>query len=221
MGLNFQILLDSTTKDYFPGEFVSGQILILNDVPVEIKALQLIFTGECEIYFSKLKNRFERGSNGQVICRKRMINRNAKEVYLQSLVNILDPAVEIIPPGRHEYSFQYELPTDLPPSFDGVFGNIFYNMKAELHTFQGPDCETTMAFRILGITDLRLNDLHLPGQKITKRTFFGCFGCGSGTADFTLQLESKGAYVGDYIPFVLEVNNDSSKVLATKVSLIQ
>ncbi|CAG7731702.1 unnamed protein product, partial [Allacma fusca] len=93
MGLNFRILLESTTKEYFPGEFISGQIVILNDASVDITALQLIITGECEVHFSELKNHLERSSDGQVICRKRMINRNAKEVYLQSVVNILDPAV--------------------------------------------------------------------------------------------------------------------------------
>ncbi|CAG7734896.1 unnamed protein product, partial [Allacma fusca] len=150
-------------------------------------------------------------------------NYHADETYLEYLLNVFgnDGSDPTIPPGRFEYPFQYPLPYNLPASFNGKHGKIVYNVSAKIPRSWAFDVKTTTEFRVLGAVDLTLNRQAQQEGLIRKQKSFGCFSCASGNASYVLKLEKSGAYVGEYIPFTLEINNHSSKTLGARVSLIQ
>ncbi|CAG7820682.1 unnamed protein product [Allacma fusca] len=191
MGLQIQILLDNSTNSYYPGETVFGRIVVVNDDFRKAKGLKLKFTGKCEVRFSETKTRQVRNHQDEVVNESHTIHHYAEETYLEYLLNVF---------GND--GSDPTIPPEIPRSW--AF-----------------DVKTITEFRILGAVDLDINGQAQQEGLIRKQKSFGCCCCTSGDATYVLKLAKSGAYVGEYIPFTLEINNHSSKTLGARVSLIQ
>ena len=59
-----------------------------------------------------------------------------------------------IPVGHHTYSFQFQLPKNLPSSFIGSHGEISYSVKAVIDRPWRFDHKTVKFFNVVGVLDL-------------------------------------------------------------------
>lgn len=60
----------------------------------------------------------------------------------------------IHPIGFHSYSFELELPRELPSSFEGTFGYVRYSAKANIDLRLRRDYDIKAAFTVLSHLDL-------------------------------------------------------------------
>lgn len=80
---------------------------------------------------------------GKVYSRKGLI-------YLK----IDDGREQILEPGRHEYCFSLQLPSSIPSSFEGEYGNIKYMLEASVNRLWKDDHTATTPVEIRGMVDL-------------------------------------------------------------------
>ena len=59
-----------------------------------------------------------------------------------------------VPAGSHEFPFEFTLPTSLPASFDGQWGQVRYVVKAILSRPWKYDIEREKNFEVKGYSDL-------------------------------------------------------------------
>lgn len=60
----------------------------------------------------------------------------------------------ILPPGRYTYPFQFQLPLDLPSSFEGEHGHVRYWVKGTIEKPWKYDHMTKAVFTVIGVLDL-------------------------------------------------------------------
>ena len=112
---------------FYPEEMIVGRIIIKLDQAIKFKIMTLKFKGESRVLWTT-------GSGNE---RKTHANH---EVYFENRLTLLEsPQPDgkdiILQPGEFNYSFQFQLPPNLPPSArvikaDGT-GSVEYFMKIE------------------------------------------------------------------------------------------
>lgn len=127
-----QIYIKYSQRDgvYFAGEKMAGVLsIIYGNKLSDIKNVLLIVDGRAQTYW---------------------INKNSDkiyesdELYMRKIFEISadDPHSTNADNGAHNYAFEFELPDNLPSSYDGLYGQIWYSTAAELFNADG-NLETT------------------------------------------------------------------------------
>ena len=117
-----------------------------------------------------------------------------------------------LPIGEHILSFQYQLPHNIPPSFEGSCGQIRYEIEAQavpsgLGRFS--NCTVRAPLIVRERSDLlRLCREPRTGE-IIKRVKFLCFRFGCVTATITVPLT--GFSPGDAIPIHVDISNQTTR----------
>jgi hypothetical protein len=84
-------------------------------------------------------------------------NWGAEPAYI-ARTHLLDQAIELwtpahagdaLPPGEHTFPFAIELPSDLPPSFEGVLTEIGYGLRAKVDLPRHVDLHAEVGFGVL------------------------------------------------------------------------
>ncbi|CAG5121223.1 unnamed protein product [Candidula unifasciata] len=141
----------------------------------------------------------------------------SSEIYLESAKRLLDVgydnAIEL-KPGLHQFGFKYLLPSDIPSSFTGIYGQVTYLAKVKL------DCEDARNTTLSSEPFLVLRRPELPVElysekHLKKSRFF--FGLHSGKVKVTCTIDKSAAIPGDNIIIDGEVTNWTGK----EITLIQ
>lgn len=140
--LKFLIIFDNTSLLYFPGQFLSGRVLI--ELQDETPALGLHFhvVGE-----------------GVVRAGGRQERTYDKENYIDFRMRLLgdvDQGPAILSPGIHSFPFKLGLPVGLPSTFLGSFGWIQYFCTAALREPKGLTHKNHQVFIVMNPIDLNL-----------------------------------------------------------------
>ncbi|KAJ8316570.1 hypothetical protein KUTeg_005879 [Tegillarca granosa] len=103
----------------------------------------------------------------------------------------------VLPSGRHSYPFQFQLPPNLPASFEGEYGYIRYWVKALVEKpLKSFSHVTKSAFTIIGALDLNyFSDSNLCDRPVTAY----------------LSLERKGFVPGEPVFINAEIENLSRR----------
>lgn len=137
--LKFLILFDNTSLLYFPGQFLSGRVLL--ELVDETPALGLQFhvVGEGVVQISPNEDR---------------------EKYIDFKMRLLgnedNGEVTVLSPGIHSFPFKLGLPNGLPSTFLGRFGWIQYYCKAALREPTGLIHKNHQVFIVMNPIDLHL-----------------------------------------------------------------
>lgn len=141
--LKFLILFDNTSLLYFPGQFLSGRVLL--ELQDDTPALGLHFhvVGE-----------------GVVRLRSRSQERTYdKENFIDFRMKLLgdnDQGASVLSPGIHSFPFKLGLPLGLPSTFLGRYGWIQYYCKAALREPSGLIHKNHQVFIVMSPIDLNL-----------------------------------------------------------------
>lgn len=88
---------------------------------------------------------------------KKIVHYMGKEVYLNTQTYLLgshDGEVIKIARGMHKFQFSFQLPSELPASFEASHGHINYNIEAVLDNPWGLDRRFKMEFTVVRCDDL-------------------------------------------------------------------
>lgn len=125
--------------------------------------------------------------------------------------------------GEWIYPFEFELPSNIPYSIEGKYGEIYYGIKVILNVPQELDKELKLPLTIIRYEDLNTMPLlKYPKQEETSKTFCYVFICclGSSPLVMTASIPFSGFVPGQKIPITVELNNRSHvSVRSTKITL--
>jgi hypothetical protein len=129
-------------------------------------------------------------------------------------------AIEM-PPGITTYSFACVLPSQLPSSVEGKYGNIRYSCKAVLDRPWKTDKEFRLSFSVIKTEDLNLLSptLYIPHKSEIVRHFYCC--CFKSKPFYmSTSIPFSGFVPGQNIEVTVTMNNQSNiDVEGTKLTL--
>ncbi|KAK3599759.1 hypothetical protein CHS0354_037240 [Potamilus streckersoni] len=157
---------------------------------------------ETEEYFNDSMVLFGKGPSGEAIAQE----------------------CEYLGTGQNVFEFRYQLPTNIPPSFEGSHGFVRYWVKAKIH---GPwgllDQTGKVEFGIERPYDLNA----VPGADEPVEDEDACIMCkscfgGGGSVYATFRADRRGYIPGDTIVFNADISNGSdSPIESTKITFYQ
>lgn len=143
--LKFLILFDNSSLLYFPGQFLSGRVLLELQDETPALGLQFHVVGEGVVRIQGAHDRTD-----------------DREKYIDFKMRLLGgpsgegPEVTVLSPGIHSFPFKLGLPYGLPSTFLGRFGWIQYYCKAALREPSGLIHKNHQVFIVMNSVDLHL-----------------------------------------------------------------
>jgi hypothetical protein len=152
------------------------------------------------------------------------VSYTGKEDYLNQVTYLCgsqssDSTIEM-PAGITTYTFACMVPSQLPSSVEGKYGNIRYSCKAVLDRPWKTDKEFRLSFTVIKLEDLNnLPSLLMPSKSEILRHFYCC--CFKSKPFFmSASIPFTGYVPGQTIEVTININNQSNvDVEGTKVSL--
>ncbi|BFZ08115.1 hypothetical protein BsWGS_11154 [Bradybaena similaris] len=191
---------------YIPGEEMKGIVSLHLKTSQRIKALTIHFLGTATVSW-------------EATSKKRVYQ--ASEIHLESAKPLLDIGYDSsteLKPGLHQFGFKYLLPSDIPSTFNGIYGQVTYLAKVKL------DCEDSRNTTITSEPFLVLRRPELPvelySEKLLKKKRY-FFGLNSGKVKVMCTIDKSAAVPGDNIIIDGEVTNWTGKgITLIQASLI-
>ncbi|XP_041975294.1 arrestin domain-containing protein 4 [Aricia agestis] len=208
--LKFLIVFDNTSLLYFPGQFLSGKVLmeLQDDTPVLGLHFHVIGEGVVRVGSGRHERLFD------------------KENYIDFRMRLLgEPGhgASILSPGIHSFPFKLGLPLGLPSTFLGTHGWVQYYCKAALREPNGLTHKNQQVFIVMNPIDLNLEPPVLSQEfslSVEHKLGVGCVG--GGAVSCTVSID-RGAYVpGQSVVLSAHVvNNSRTAIKCTRASLTE
>lgn len=123
----------------------------------------------------------------------------------------------VIPAGTHEYPFTFELPENLPSSFEGPFGHVRYDIEGVVKRSWKFDYNTKILFTVNALVDLNLQRLYLEPIDSLKEKSIMCLCCKEGPISMRVEMKRSGYVAGEIINFTVHSSNYSSRPVSAIV----
>ncbi|XP_051165266.1 arrestin domain-containing protein 17-like [Leptopilina boulardi] len=219
MGLkDFKILFDNPWKTYYPGQNVTGRILLVLDSPKKIRGICVKMKGEANTSWTADKQQLN--NEGRYENEQQLLTGH--EEYFSIKYNVVgqssDGEVEL-KAGEHFYPFMCSLPPNIPSSFESDLGYVRYTIKAILDRPWKFDHETKDAFTVVSSFDLNTESRAMEPIMEEKTKTFCCLCCASAPLSVNISLPVRGYVPGQSMPIKVNVENQSG-VEVTTVKLI-
>ncbi|KAM6040209.1 arrestin domain-containing protein 2 isoform 2-T2 [Theristicus caerulescens] len=128
--------------------------------------------------------------------------------------------VTVLPAGRHEFPFTFQLPETLATSFEGKHGHVRYWVKAKLHRPWSTVKKVKKEFTVIEPIDINTPALLAP-QAGAKEKLARAWYCNRGQVSVTAKIDRKGYTPGEVIPIFAEIDNCTSRAVVPKAAIIQ
>ncbi|XP_057379789.1 arrestin domain-containing protein 3-like [Daphnia carinata] len=214
----FEIVLENRNGIFYPGQTIIGVVHVSNAKSETIRGIQVDCSGVAEVRIPGKDAKNTYNSTGcDFYC--------AREQYFDfkfSLVNPGQHAVELAA-GHHQYPFTFVLPTQIPPSFEGPYGHIRYNIQAVAQrTWLKREYVCNSNLTVNAIVDLNtMPKTELPVKKIKSKTL-GLLCCKSAPISAQAQIERAGYVPGETIILHAHTDNESGiSMRGSKAQLVQ
>ena len=215
MGLkDFRIVFDNPWSTYYPGQTVTGNIIVVLDSTKKIRGISVKIKGAANTCWTTDKQ--EMDDRGQY--REGTETVTAHEDYFETKYYLVGSASggEIeIQTGEHKFPFKCALPMNLPSSFESDFGHVRYIVKATLDRPWKFDQEVKSPFTV--ILPLDLNEEPRASEKVEEEMSktFCCLCCGTAPLTVNYSLPVRGYVPGQSMPVHVNVENSSGLTVDT------
>ncbi|XP_039254091.2 arrestin domain-containing protein 17-like [Styela clava] len=216
----FGLLFNEERAVYFPGNTISGQLVVQLSSPMEMKAIRIKFVGRAHVHWT------ERHSTGSGKNRRTTTRHySATENLFQQAVNVHGEGINnqnTLPQGHHVFPFQFQLPAPLPSSYEDHVGYIRYHIKGTIDKPWKFDHNTKRAFTVLDSLDLNAISSVMSPSGGQDSKHLCCLCCQSGPIEMEFHTDRSGYVPGEYILLNGTITNSSnSKVEASSAQLIK
>ncbi|XP_039431725.1 arrestin domain-containing protein 3-like [Culex pipiens pallens] len=207
--VNCDILFDNNPNGIFKaGDAVSGSVTLTLTQLKKVRGVCLLITGFAETFWT---SKVPHGPNNkktkaQFKGREDFI---AQKSYLvgSETGNPID-----LPIGTSNYTFQLNIPQNVPTSMEGKYGHVRYVVKVTLERPWKHDQNFQMPFTVLAKVEFDEGNAALARPiKVEDQLRFYCWICRSAPLMVTATIPRSGYVPGDTIKVVLAVNNLSKE----------
>ncbi|KYN02385.1 PREDICTED: arrestin domain-containing protein 17 [Cyphomyrmex costatus] len=215
MGLkDFRIAVDNQWNTYYPGQAVTGNVIVVLDSTKKIRGIRVKIKGEANTCWATEKKEMdERGE-----YRDETQTVTAHEEYFETKYYLVGSASggEIeIQSGEHKFPFSCTLPTNLPSSFESDFGHVRYTIKATLDRPWKFDQDVKSPFTVIAPLDLNREPRATESVQQEMSKTFCCLCCGTPPLTINFSLPVRGYVPGQSMPIKINVENLSNVVVNT------
>ncbi|KAJ8672517.1 hypothetical protein QAD02_003776 [Eretmocerus hayati] len=218
---DFRIELDRPGGNYAAGESVSGRVVVKLSAPKNVRQIKLQACGEAEVHWTKSKS--QKDASG----RRRQYTEHYKgsEQYFDLTLRLYGSPTggesTTLPAGTHCYNFNFQLPSNIPCSFEHKHGHVRYTINAFLDRPWKFDHKVVSVFMVLAPYDLNAQQTAMVGiHDEIKRSFHCCcwmFRMGGMVA--TVKTKASGFVPGETIEMTVHHNVLSTKVNLTRIKM--
>ncbi|ODM93093.1 Arrestin domain-containing protein 4 [Orchesella cincta] len=200
-------------EEYFPGEIVTGKLLIVTKEAVTPEGIYIKFEGKATAKWKK-KPAYLCGLQEAEFV-------DGEKSYF---VNVFRYGSEQLPFGSSAFPFEFELPSEIPPTLRGLKHiKIRYSVDALIQT-ETEDYRQHKTFTVKGLLNLNaFPELSLPLCKTVRESLYeSCWGFGQ-LVTLSFSMRKQGFVPGEEVKAYLLVKNceDISLVSGFEIQLIQ
>ncbi|XP_015436888.1 PREDICTED: arrestin domain-containing protein 3-like [Dufourea novaeangliae] len=216
---NFRLDFERQGATYFPGEIVRGKIILETTKDKNVRGLYFSVRGFASVHWTE--RRSSGGRAGRSSSHRRSYT-NTQE-YFKLKINVLstneaESSVHI-PAGYTQYCYEFQLPYNIPSSFEHEYGHVRYTVKAVIDRPWKFDHECKAAFTVVSILDLNgRREKCQPIYDELEKTFCCCCCTMKGSLDAFVKVPTSGYVPGQTIVTSLEYNNSTSSIRITKIN---
>ncbi|XP_040572282.1 arrestin domain-containing protein 4 [Lepeophtheirus salmonis] len=208
--IKFIIMFDNSNLLFFPGQFLSGRVIVEVDEDMPVLGLFFHVVGEGVVNMARTAKDAASDKENYIDFRLRLLGKPGSDVVLLSS-------------GIHSFPFKLGLPLGLPSTFLGKHGWVQYFCKAALREDNGLTHKNQQVFIIMNPIDLNLEPpiLSQPFHcEIIHNIGVKC--CSSGPVTCRVRLDRGGYVPGEAISIWAKIENDSSvSIKSTRASLTE
>ncbi|XP_067666559.1 arrestin domain-containing protein 3-like [Haliotis asinina] len=208
----FTIALDNHQAVYSPGQCLQGLITLELEEEMEMKGIQLQLFGGARVKWS------ESCSKGVGMARRTVTKHYiAHDTYFNDELVLFGKAAGeagdnvTLSAGRYAYSFQYQLPPDIPSSFEGALGRVRYWLRGVITKPWTYDDTTKKLFTVANLLDLNAEPEAMQGLRGEDQETLCCLCCTSGPISCRFQIDRCGFVPGEAVPIKAEIINHSNR----------
>ncbi|CAI6363912.1 unnamed protein product [Macrosiphum euphorbiae] len=211
---NVQIIFDEPTAVFTPGQTISGRVsIVISNSSLNIKYIQLKFLGEASVSWYERRNEVRyRSRRG-----RRSFNRyfTSKEDYFKNIKNKFflvgaEKGKSQLEVGEYVYPFNFSLPHEIPSTFKGEYGEVFYTAKVKINVPLRMIIEKKTTFEVISPVHLNEEPSLAEPKTALKEKFYCCFLCKSGPMTLIAYIPYSGFIPGQSIPVTVELDNNSN-----------
>ncbi|XP_015436887.1 PREDICTED: arrestin domain-containing protein 2-like [Dufourea novaeangliae] len=215
----FRLEFERPSATYSPGEIVKGNIILETTKNKNVRGLYLSARGAASVHWTESGSKTE--SDGSSTSTSETYS-NSQE-YFKLKINLLgtsegDSRIHI-PRGYHQYHFEFQLPQNIPSSFEHTYGHVRYTVNGVIDRPWKFDHTCKVAFTVVSVLDLnKYPEKCLGIYDELEKTFCCCCCILNGSLNVTVKVPSSGYVPGQMILTSLEYNNSASSVRIMKIS---
>lgn len=214
----FEITITNPNGVYFAGQNLEGHVTVeLND-GMKMRGVRLKFYGRAYVHWTE-QHSTGSGKNRRTETR----HYSATENYFNFELMLFGPGTgsTILPAGRHTFPFVYQLPHNLPSSYESHIGNVRYQLKGTIDKPWKFDHTTKKVFTVVSMLDLNTQPSAACPLQGNNTKFLCCLCCKTGPISAMFRIDRTGYVPGDAILLNAEIKNDSNRTMnSSKVRLI-
>ena len=210
MGNEIKITFDNA-DDFYVGCLVKGRVLVTVSNPQKYSTISIDLMGGAEVDWSE-SQQTGLGRTKRVTHSNSVTYINAQKILWTKEYSPTDD----LPVGSHAFPFEFQLPQDLPPTFEGAHGQ----MKYEFHVTAARSGLNRIARACLNVKDRTdLLRLHREPRSLDTDKNVSFFWHNVGTVIATCSVPRTGFSPGEIIPVNMHIVNQTSRTIHVSASL--
>lgn len=187
-------------------------------------SLSLIIAGICYTVYGEAYSHWVKGKVDLENEDQRIVEFFGREVFISTPNNYLlrsdEGKLVELDSGTHSYDFSFQLPQELPGSFEAFYGHIRYNVEAFIDAPWDGKKELKLEFTVASNVNLNeLPEVKIPCKSEEVTSFcYWCL-CTSDPLNLTVTLPYAGFVPGQNIPMTIDIDNKTTvEILWTKIT---
>ncbi|XP_067665145.1 arrestin domain-containing protein 3-like [Haliotis asinina] len=197
---------------YYAGQTVQGHVTVELTDKMKMRGIHLQVEGIGYVHWTETETTGS-GDDQQT----RTVDYSASERYFKEDILLAGRRKQQsgddihLPAGRHTFPFVFQLPPELPSSFEGEHGHVRYTAKGIIDKPWKFDHKTKRAFTVICLLDLNRDpNAMIPAQGANSKTLC-CLCCASGPISAIFTIDRQGYVPGEAIVLKAEIDNQSNR----------
>lgn len=228
----FHIVYDNSSAIFYPGQIITGQVIVVLSEPMEMRGIELEYKGSADVRWTDTSSDKRDGT--------KTTYRTASEIYLmqshklfgydddetsppdeQGVQETSPGKKQTLPAGEHTFRFSYTLRDNLPSSFEGEYGHVRYCCRAVIHRPWKFNSLCKMPFTVVSVLDLNQQ----PGATVPVTREFQkqqcCLCCTIRPLALTARIDKTGYVPGESIILNAEIENLSIRKISYSKAVLK
>ncbi|EGT40904.1 CBN-ARRD-19 protein [Caenorhabditis brenneri] len=215
---------DQPQEVFFPGQPISGRVILITEEKYKARAVNIKFEGCAKTDWDDHESVRRVDAEGKAHYVQQRVNYSANVKYLEStaLLWACRDGTNELAAGKYVWPFSYNLPANIPPSFEGKYGYIRYSVTAEVDRPWRFDKAKKRCITVSPLLDLNILPHAMTPLHDEASDTVGCCCFKKGYLEMRVDIPKTGFVPGETVPINLHILNHSSvPVTEVKAKILQ